>query len=49
LQADYPRIGAVLIAYVVLASLLTLLLAPLRRWSEQATRRAIAGAAGPES
>lgn len=47
LQADYPRIGAILVAYVMLASLLTLLLAPLRRWSEQAGRRAAAAAAGP--
>jgi hypothetical protein len=38
LQVDYPRVGTLLVSYLVLAAALSLLLAPLRRWSRRAAR-----------
>lgn len=47
LQLDYPRVGPMLVAYALLAALLSLLLVPLQRWSERSAGRAAAGAIGP--
>ena len=40
LQVDYPRTGTLLVTYLLLAAALSLLLAPMRRWSQSAARRA---------
>ncbi len=39
LQADYPRIGTLLVTYLLLAAALSLLLASVRRWSLSRVRR----------
>jgi hypothetical protein len=39
LQVDYPRSGTLLITYLLLAAALSLLLAPVRRWSQLTARR----------